>query len=94
MEMSVVTPEETFEKGKKTALYRRWILNEWADLAPGEVELTRAEEADVRAFLKELPREDLPGAVAILAFTLIDSDLAFQAKLASVRRMFLRDRPR
>ena len=90
MENRAILPEEAIEKGRQSALYRRLILNEWAELAPGEVELTKAQDSAAHAFLDEVLGGDLPDAVAILGFTLINSGNDFQTNLAGVRRMVLR----
>ena len=90
MESRGVSPEEAIEEGKQSALYRRLILNKWVKLAPGEVELTQAQSSAVNSFLKELPGNALSDAVALLGFTLINSDFDFQTNLAGVRRMVLR----
>ena len=44
--------QQMFKEGKKTALYRRKIENEWCDVIPGERELTGPQHEAMKEWIR------------------------------------------
>ena len=58
---------ERAERGRESALFRRWILNEWAGVQPGELELSNRRQSALHDVMRPINYRNGIAAFAALA---------------------------
>ena len=70
-----MTESERIERGKQSALYRRWIGGEWAEAQSNELELTPEQQAILRKDYQDMTYGQTERFIALCGAYLLDGRL-------------------
>lgn len=70
-----MTEVERMERGKESALYRRWLKGEWAAAQPQELELTPQQEATLKKSYQDMTYPATERFIALCGAYLLDGEL-------------------
>ena len=70
-----MTELERIERGKESALYRRWIGGEWAEAQPQELELTPEQQAILHKAYQDMSYGQTERLIALCGSYLLEGEL-------------------